>query len=251
MNENMCEDTIKAMNKINTLAHKIEQIIKSINVFDIFDVHQIFPKDFYDFREITDITVYGLKYTSTDTVDDKLVSKITDFDNVHDFAQEILECLIRGGWTEYTIIPILDTRCYKELRTAICYHIPSCMILNTANSTYSAKFEPVEYNDTKLTVEWKKIKSIKSTNIYDNMLYQRVEIEMYPYDTNSHVTDTVKTRHYQSTEITHTEYSNSHYVYTGTVMGYDNTFIVLQNKNGTKRFVKIKDINNIKVLTNY
>ena len=28
MNENMCEDTIKAMNKINTLAHKIEQILQ-------------------------------------------------------------------------------------------------------------------------------------------------------------------------------------------------------------------------------
>lgn len=191
-----------------------------------------------------------MKYTSTDTVDDKLVSKITDFDNIHDFAQELLERLIRSGWLEMSI-PILNTRCYKELRTAICHYIPQCMILNTANSTYSANFEPVEYNDTKLTVEWKKIKSIKSTNIYDNMLYQRVEIEMYPYDTNSHVTNTIKEGSYQSTEITHTEYSNSRYVYTGTVIGYDNTFIVLQNKDGAKRFVKIKDINNIKVLTNY
>lgn len=250
MNENMCEDTIKAMNEINALAHKIEQIIKSINVFDIFDVHQIFPKDFYDFHEITDITVYGLKYTSTDTVDDKLVSKITNFDNIHDFAQELLGRLIRSGWLEMSI-PILNTRCYKELRTAICYYIPQCMILNTANSTYSANFEPVEYNDAKLTVEWKKIKSIKSTNIYDNMLYQRVEIEMYPYDTNSHVTNTIKKGSYKSIETAHTTYSNNYYVYTGTVIGYDNTFIVLQNKDGAKRFVKIKDINNIKVLTNY
>lgn len=162
MNETISDSEVKAIIELNSLIDKITQVIKSINVFDVFKVHRIFPKGF-DLNEITDITVYDLRYSSTDKVDDNLISKITDFNNIHDYAQNVLSCLIYSGWLDYAL-PILKEHCKDELRKAVLNCLPQGMVLNTINGSYCADFKPIRFYDNQFTVELKKIRSTGISN---------------------------------------------------------------------------------------